>query len=337
MSSAGRQDSSLWDLFSKVSGAASGPRPYDPAVVKSLAAEAIASGDPAAGEKVFRSQSTNCLACHSIGGAGGHVGPDLGSIGTAQPVEMVVESVLWPNKQVKEGYIATLIETRTGDVQQGYVVNDQNGAVTFRDPATDHVFHFSADQIKRRKEIGSLMPDGVTDGLTHAELRDLIRFLTELGKPGAYRVPTTPLVRVWETLEHVPETLRTVVAAADRTNLPEIDPSLWRGKYASVSGELSASEATPVDGSGISFARFTVEVLNAGRFRLKTNGISGLSTWIDSRPVELLDVLEIDLTTGNHVITFRADPTIRGGAGLACEFQSISKGAEGRLPVIVRH
>lgn len=334
MSSAGRQDAALWDLFSKASGTTSGPRTYDAALVKSLSADAIASGDPASGEKVFRSQATNCLACHSIGGAGGHVGPDLGSIGTAQPIEMVVESVLWPNKQVKEGYMATLIETRGGDVQQGYVVSDQNGAVTLRDPTTDHVFHFQADQIKRRKEIGSLMPDGVTDGITHAELRDLIRFLSELGKPGAYRVATTPLVRVWETLSSVPETLRNAGAQTDRADFPEIDPSLWRGQYANVAGELPTNELVAT--GAIGFARFTIEVNHAGRFRMKTNNISGLNSWLDGHPIELRDLLEVDLMNGPHTMVFRVDPTTRSGSGLSCLVEPASGGADVRLPVSIR-
>ena len=40
--------------------------------------------------------------------------------------------------------------------------------------------------IRRQKEVGSLMPTGLTDSLTHAEFLDLARFVSELGKPGPF-------------------------------------------------------------------------------------------------------------------------------------------------------
>jgi putative heme-binding domain-containing protein len=329
MNAAGRQDPALRELLSKASGIATGPRPYDAALVKTLADEAIASGDAAAGERVFRSQSTNCLSCHSIGGAGGTVGPDLATVGTAMPVELVVESVLWPNKQVKEGYMATLVETQDGEVQEGYVVSDEKAELTLKDPTTDHVFHFPKDKIKRRKEIGSLMPEGVTDGLTHQELRDLIRFLCQLGKPGPYHVSSSPFVRVWQTLDSVPEPVR-VAAAANPNALPQIDTALWQYHYATVSGELPGAEVSPVDGSPLGFARFEADVITPGRFRLKIAGGPGITLWVDGRPAEVRDAVEMDLPAGKHWFTFRANLAQRGAAGISCILEPLA-GSEARL------
>jgi putative heme-binding domain-containing protein len=328
MNASGRQDPALHDLLAKASGIAVGPRPYDAALVKTLADEALASGDPAAGERVFRSQSTNCLSCHSVGGAGGTVGPDLATVGTAMPVELVVESVLWPNKQVKEGYMATLVETRDGEVQEGYVVSDEKTELALKDPTTDHVFHFPKDQIERRKDIGSLMPEGVIDGLTHQELRDLIRFLCQLGKPGAYHVSSSPFVRVWQTLDAVPESLRS--ASTAHNQLPEIDSGQWHNHYAMVSGQLPAAELTPSDGSPVGLARFEADVITAGKFRLKISGAEEVNMWIDGRRAEMREVTDLDLAAGTHRFTFRADLAKRGGAGIACIVEPLS-GGEARL------
>ena len=60
------------------------------------------------GEAVFRRKDLTCLKCHSIAGAGGLVGPDLVSIGASAQVDYLVESLLVPNKAVKEGYHAGL-------------------------------------------------------------------------------------------------------------------------------------------------------------------------------------------------------------------------------------
>ena len=39
------------------------------------------------------------------------------------------------------------------------------------------------DLIQETRQIGSLMPGGLTDALTRAEFCDLVRFLSELGRP----------------------------------------------------------------------------------------------------------------------------------------------------------
>ncbi len=330
MSSAGRQDPVLWDPLARLSGTAIGPRAYDATLVKALATEVASAGNPAAGERVFRSQMANCLSCHAVGGAGGRVGPDLATIGTAMPVGLVIESVLWPNKQVKEGYTATLIETKAGEVQQGYVISDEQASLTLRDPTTDQTFHFPKEQIKRRKEIGSLMPDGVTDGLTRAELRDLIRFLTELGKPGPYRIAAGPVVRVWETPENIPEALRRI--APEQAMLPDsIDPGPWHGRYAMAGGELPLAEIMSAEGGAIAVARFAAEVVTAGGFRLKTNAPAGSMVWLDRRPLPLRDVQDVNLASGLHTFTFRIDAGKIGVSGLSCVLEPASAGAEARL------
>ena len=38
------------------------------------------------------------------------------------------------------------------------------------------------DAIKEKRQTGSVMPAGLADGLTRNEFRDLVRFLSELGK-----------------------------------------------------------------------------------------------------------------------------------------------------------
>jgi hypothetical protein len=44
------------------------------------------------------------------------------------------------------------------------------------------VTRIPAGEIKSKREIGSVMPEGLTDGLTRKELVDLVRYLTELGR-----------------------------------------------------------------------------------------------------------------------------------------------------------
>ena len=57
-----------------------------------------ANGDAARGEAVFRRADIGCFKCHAIGGAGGQLGPDLGSIGASSPVDYLIDSMLEPEQ-----------------------------------------------------------------------------------------------------------------------------------------------------------------------------------------------------------------------------------------------
>ena len=54
---------------------------------------------------------------------------------------------------------------------------------TLRDPATGTETKFASGDIAEQKQLGSFMPAGLVDGLPRNDLRDLFRYLSELGKP----------------------------------------------------------------------------------------------------------------------------------------------------------
>ena len=62
------------------------------------------------------------------------------------------------------------------------------------------------------------MPVGLVDGLTRAELVDLVRFLSELGKVGPYAVSKQRLVRRWQVLADTPAARKAL--AEDRGDGP---------------------------------------------------------------------------------------------------------------------
>src|SRR5262245_41407596 len=71
--------------------------------VAALLAEARSSGDAGRGAEVFLDAKFACSSCHKVGGQGGELGPDLTSAGLCLKPEQIVESVLWPKRQVREG------------------------------------------------------------------------------------------------------------------------------------------------------------------------------------------------------------------------------------------
>ena len=138
--------------------------------------------------------------CHAIGGAGGRVGPDLSTIGASAPVDYLLDSLVEPQKAVKENYHAVSIVTKTGAVVTGVKVRDADREIVVRD-ADDRVITVARDTIAAAHEAGSIMPVGLVDELTRAELIDLTRFLSELGKSADYAVGSAQRFRTWDVLD----------------------------------------------------------------------------------------------------------------------------------------
>jgi putative heme-binding domain-containing protein len=302
MGALGREDRPLWDILQKASGLSGGPLAYSPGLVKQLGEEARGQGNPEAGERVFRAAMTNCVSCHAIGGAGGQVGPELGEVGTALPIDMLIESVLWPNRQVKENFTSTLVATDDGRLIQGYKVREDAESLVLRDPVADRVLTIPVKRIEKRKDVGSVMPEGVVQGLTRAELRDLVRFLAELGRPGPWQVSHRPLVRTWRVLDA---------------------KGGWTVRVSTVSGKLPATDVPKAEEGRFGRARFAYEVTRPGRFRLDASGAE--SVWVNGRRVE---GPEVDFAAGRQEIVLRVD--VASVPALSCEVTP-APGAEGRL------
>ena len=162
--------------------------PYNVSLVRSLAQEVRQSGDAVAGKQVFVSSLANCTACHrvqQVAPPGGVFpkGPNLTAVAAGLQLELIIESVIWPKRQIKEGYEMTTILTDDGRTFSGYLTSERNGTVGLRDLATGKVREIPSETIEERVNKGTAMPSGFTNSLTRKELRDLISYLTSL-KPG---------------------------------------------------------------------------------------------------------------------------------------------------------
>jgi putative heme-binding domain-containing protein len=150
--------------------------------VSSLANEATVSGNAKRGNEIFHRVTLNCIACHSIGGQGGIIGPQLDAVGRGVPTELLVEAVMWPQRQIKEGFVATTVVMKDGRTLAGYKVAENGKDLQIRDMATQQVTALPKNTIQTRTDAGSLMPEGLTASLSREELRDLIAYLASLGK-----------------------------------------------------------------------------------------------------------------------------------------------------------
>ena len=167
-------------LMPSLSADAVGMPTYNRDYVANLAKDAAEHGNAANGAKVYTSAALNCIACHRIDSSGGVVGPDLTGIGAGMRPDMIIESVLWPKRQVKEGYMATTLVSNDDRIVSGYIQSEDNKKVVIRNVADGTLTTYQKNNIKERQDAGSLMPPGITASLDTTELRDLIKYLSNL-------------------------------------------------------------------------------------------------------------------------------------------------------------
>lgn len=280
--------------------------------LQALAAEVAQRGDPVAGEAVYRRAQLQCLNCHAIGGAGGRVGPDLISIGASAQVDYLIESLIEPNKKVKENFHSLLVETDEGRVLSGIPVRKSERELVLRDAKGQEVV-IPVERIEQQREGRSLMPDGLVDSLTRDELVDLVRFLSELGK-GEWAVGKTRLVRAWEVLQPTPEAqFRIRRTSFDRVTEPE-PVFQWLPAFSRVQGTLPLDEypafqpaalITRTKRDRVQFVRFPLTMSAGGEVELHLDmPLQGISLWVDGKPTPPAQQLKLALGPGRHLVTF---------------------------------
>ncbi len=147
--------------------------------IDSLAAEVRKDGNSERGSKVYHRDSLACTKCHVISGQGQEFGPELTAVGAGLPLEIIIESVVWPRRQIKEGYLSTAITTRDGLVVSGHLKHEDSQRIVIEDAVTRQRRTLAPNQVQHRQDAGTIMPPGLTAQLSREELRDLMRFLSE--------------------------------------------------------------------------------------------------------------------------------------------------------------
>ncbi|MBB75937.1 MAG: sorbosone dehydrogenase [Planctomycetaceae bacterium] len=285
-----------------------------PALLRELLAEVPTEGDPVRGERIFRQSAVQCLKCHAIGGAGGRVGPDLVSIGASAPLDYLVEALLDPNRKIKENFHSLLVETEEGRIYTGIPVRESKTELVLRD-VEDRRVTIPRDSIENQTPGRSLMPDGLVDTLTRRELRDLLRFLSELGRVGDFTVDRRRWLRRWQSLQPTSEILHRLRRTSYDT-VANADPAIqWAPVYSTVAGALPIDELPQFklrnDAGAVTFLRGELDVSSGGQVGLRLNDKLGLTLWVDGNPHDLANSLQFDWQPGRHWVTVGVDLSLR--------------------------
>lgn len=181
MNRIGRTDAKLTPLLNHAIGRQSGAPDYDPERVAAVvAALREGKGDAKKGAEVYRLAQLACVACHQIGDEGGVIGPSLNGVGAGMPLDQIVESLIWPDRQIKEGYQAVAFTTKAGASIIGYIERESEDIIWYRNTATPWIVPIKKEDIASRETIPTLMPPGLTASLNDEQFLDLVAYLASL-------------------------------------------------------------------------------------------------------------------------------------------------------------
>lgn len=285
MFASGRNDKPLADVLSDLAGLAADKPPPSPEEVAEICRDVLQQGDAARGEQVFRREDVNCLKCHSLNRAGGQVGPDLSAVGGSSPLDYIANSILNPNLAVKEQYVTRLFQTSDGRLLTGIVIDRDETQVRIRN-AQGQILVIPTSDIEQELEGPSLMPVGLTKFLTYQETLDLIRFVSELGKPGPYAPPTRSFAYRYLILVNPPSELMDDIPHLEqmRQHVFQATTQAWKSHYARFDGFLPLHEISPTQAVKAVIVKAEFVVHQAGDLQLNVEFGGRWQGWIDQQP-----------------------------------------------------
>ena len=142
--------------------------------------ECLSGGDAAEGRRIFVERAdVFCFRCHKVNGEGGEAGPDLTGIATRKPREYLLESIIYPNKQIAAGFESVLVTTTKNETYAGILKGETEAELDILSPE-DGPMKLKKSDLKSRERGPSAMPEELRQILSKRDLRDLVEFLGTL-------------------------------------------------------------------------------------------------------------------------------------------------------------
>ena len=139
------------------------------------------TGNAEQGRKIFFDvEGIQCKTCHTIGGKGRPLGPDLTQIGKKLNRRQLLESILQPSKVVDPKYVQHLVETQDGRVYTGLIAETTADELVLLDASYQKIHLSTADIELKLPQRQSLMPDLQLRDMTAQDVADLLDFLLSL-------------------------------------------------------------------------------------------------------------------------------------------------------------
>jgi quinoprotein glucose dehydrogenase len=225
-----------------------------------------------------------CINCHRMEGVGGNVGPELTRLWDTSSIDKIMESIIDPSKEIKEGYETYSATTKKGQIYTGLRVSQNADEVVIKEATGNEVRIATKDLEEIVKTKTSLMPDNVVSQRSFEQFVDLVAFLKDRKSQESLRGMAFDF---W-VAGPLP---------ADRTpEVKEIDPTkklpglkageevAWQARQAEPKGYLNlrAAFSTP---NTAAYALTYVYSPKAQSAEMLVGASDGLKVWLNDAPV----------------------------------------------------
>ncbi|UBM59925.1 c-type cytochrome [Marinilongibacter aquaticus] len=144
-------------------------------------ADVLYGGDRRNGYRYFtQNESGQCIRCHSIGGNGGTVGPDLSDIGNVLERKQLLQALLEPSARLSPGFGTVTVTLKDGQEVTGVLEKENEEELIVRTSDAEPM-EIAVSRISKRENYPSGMPP-MGSIMNRHEMRDVIEFLSNLKK-----------------------------------------------------------------------------------------------------------------------------------------------------------
>jgi putative membrane-bound dehydrogenase-like protein len=266
-----------------------------------------------------------CITCHRLEGVGGNVGPDLTRVWDTQSLPKLIESIIDPSKEIKEGYQSYIATTTKGQVYTGLKVSQTPDEVVLRDATAKEIRISTKDLDTLVVSKKSLMPDDVVRHLSFDQFLDLVAFLRNREVQEQLRGmclefwvigPFTPAATTDAQIEKAPDPKQGVPvdkAAGPSPWDKDAGPLTWAAKQADARGYLDIKAILGKD-KVHGYALTYLYVPQAEKIRMFVGCAGSMRVWSDGKEIYNSGprtakpddaVVEVPLEAGWHPVLVR--------------------------------
>lgn len=132
-------------------------------------------GDADKGKLQF---TARCAACHSLFGEGGKIGPELTGYDRSN-ADFWLDNLFTPSLEIREGFGTYIVKTKGGQMLTGLMDAQDAQGIVLKDLAGNKTAIKQADIEKLEASMVSLMPEGMTAGMSDTDLKDFFAYLMQ--------------------------------------------------------------------------------------------------------------------------------------------------------------
>lgn len=130
-------------------------------------------GDPEKGKLPY---AARCAICHTLFGEGGSIGPDLTGYERGN-ADFWLDNLFNPSLEIREGFGAYIVRLKNGQILTGLIDAQDASGIVLKDMAGNKTAVKQADIDSLEASPVSLMPEGLTTGMSDGDLRDFFSYL----------------------------------------------------------------------------------------------------------------------------------------------------------------